>query len=85
MSLLTGEPRPADARALDEVEVIEVRRADMREVLSTNEALAEALADEASLRLSQRADALAQTAEAPEGPASRASLLHKIRAFFDLA
>jgi CRP-like cAMP-binding protein len=84
MSLLTGEPRSADVRALGEVELVEVRRAEMRELLACNEALAEALADEAAARLERRADALARAEAAAEGPASRASLLGRIRRFFDL-
>ena len=84
MSLLTGEPRSADARALDEVELIEVRRPEMKEILARNEALAEALAGEASARIERRADTLAQ-AEAPsDGQTSQASLLQRIRTFFEL-
>lgn len=85
MSLLTGEPRSADARAVDEVEVLEVRREDLREILEANGALAAALACEVSERVAQRADAFAlvdkQDGRAPEAE----SLLQRIRHLFDLA
>lgn len=84
MSLLTGDPRSADVRALDEVEVIEVRKAEMKEVLAANGALAEALAETVGRRLDQRADALAQADAGAAGPAASRSLLQRIRLFFDL-
>ena len=84
MSLLTGELRSADARAMSEVELVEVRKADMKEILDANEGLTHALADEISQRLEQRADALSDSDEEAEGPSGRTSLLHRIRRFFDL-
>ena len=84
MSLLTGEPRSADVRAVGEVELVEVRRAEMKDLLAQNAALAEAFAAEASLRLAQRADALAEDEAAPEGPMTSATLLQRIRRFFEL-
>ena len=85
MSLLTGEPRSADARAVGEVELLEVRKAEMKEALANNEALAEALARETSARLAERTVALAQADESREDPSTQASLLQKIRQFFDLS
>ena len=84
MSLLTGEPRSADAWALEEVEVVEVRKGEMRDLLECNGALAEALAHEVSARLDERTEALAQAGTEAPRPASHASLLQKIRRFFDL-
>ena len=84
MSLLTGEPRSADVRAIDEVQLIEVRRAEMKDLLAENEALAEALAHQTSLRLDQRADVLARADDKAEGPATSTSLLQRIRRFFEL-
>lgn len=84
MSLLTGEPRSADVRALEEVALVEVRKAEMKEVLAGNTALAEALARQAGTRLGERTEALARADEAPPRPASQASLLQRIRHFFDL-
>ena len=84
MSLLTGEPRSADVRAMGEVELIEVRRAEMKDLLAENEALADALATETAHRLAQRADALAASDTEAEGPMTQASLLHRIRRFFEL-
>ncbi|MEP0547518.1 MAG: mechanosensitive ion channel family protein [Rhodothermales bacterium] len=85
MALLTGEPRSADAWALDEVEVIEVRRAEMRRVLANNEALAEALAHQVSVRQEQNTKAFARTDGEPAETTEAVSLLRKIRHFFDLA
>ncbi|HIL57703.1 MAG TPA: cyclic nucleotide-binding domain-containing protein, partial [Rhodothermales bacterium] len=84
MSLLTGEPRSADVRAIGEVELIEVRRSDVKALLAENEALADALAREMSRRLEQRADALAEREDAADGPLTEASLLNRIRRFFEL-
>ena len=84
MSLLTGEPRSADVRAMGEVELVEVRRAEMKSLLAKNEELAHALATETSHRLAQRADALAASAAEAQGPMTQASLLHRIRRFFEL-
>ena len=84
MSLLTGEPRSADAYAVGEVELIEVRRPEMKELLASNEALADALAAEMALRLDQRADALARLDAEMEDAGMQASLLQRIRRFFDL-
>jgi CRP-like cAMP-binding protein len=84
MSLLTGEPRSADAHALGEVELIEVRRPEMKALLEENEVLADALAAEMSLRLDQRADALARLDAEAEDSTMQASLLGRIRRFFDL-
>ena len=83
MSLLTGEPRSADVRAVGEVEVVEVRKPEMKEILEQNEALAEALAVEVSRRMGRRADALAGLL-ADAGPDTSLSILHRIRRFFDL-
>ena len=84
MSLLTGEPRSADARAATEVELLEVRRPEMKALLADNDALADALAAEMATRLSERADALARHDAEAENPTMRASLLGRIRRFFEL-
>ena len=84
MSLLTGEPRSADAVAVGEVGLVEVRRAEMKAILDANETLAEALADEVGLRLEQRADALAEAEDDPGGTMTPTSILERIRWFFDL-
>ncbi len=84
MSLLTGEDRSADAVALSEVGVVEVRRAEMKSLLDANAALAEALAREESERLAQRADAFARAEARSRGTTTPASILQRIRRFFDL-
>lgn len=84
MSLLTGEPRSADVRAVGEVGLIEVRRAEMKEIMDRNETIAEALACVVSERLERRADALAHAEVDATGPQTPQSVLHRIRQFFDL-
>ncbi|HLA62845.1 MAG TPA: mechanosensitive ion channel family protein [Rhodothermales bacterium] len=87
MSLLTGEPRSADVWALDEVEVLEVGKGAMGDVLTNNEALAAALSRHISNRLDERSEAFASAsaaAAANGGTTAEASLLQRIRHFFDL-
>jgi small-conductance mechanosensitive channel len=84
MSLLTGEARSADAWALEEVELMEVRKAEMGEVLASNATLAEALSQQVSMRLDERSEAFAQADPEEAQPVSPASLLQKIRHFFNL-
>ena len=85
MSLLTGEPRSADVRAVGEVELLEVRRADVKGLLAENEALAEALAGVVSDRVAQRADALALVPDDGGGAEGAVPLLRRIKLFFELA
>ncbi len=84
MALLTGASRSADAVAIGEVGVIEVRKAEMKALLEANEELAEALAREESERLAQRADAFARAEADTVGPMTSVSILQRIRRFFDL-
>jgi CRP-like cAMP-binding protein len=84
MSLLTGEPRSADVRALGEVEVLEVGKAAMREVMASNDALAEALSEQMSRRADERSERLASVATGQARPESPASLLQRVRKFFEL-
>jgi CRP-like cAMP-binding protein len=84
MSLLTGDPRSADVRAMEEVEVLEVGKAAMREVMTSNDALAEALSEQMTRRTGERSEFLASVTAGPGGQESPASLLARIRRFFDL-
>jgi CRP-like cAMP-binding protein len=84
MSLLTGEARSADVCALDEVEVLEVGKAAMGEVLAGNDALAEALSRHISARLDERTEAFARATAPAARAEAQASLLQRIRQFFDL-
>ena len=84
MSLLTGEARSADVCALDEVEVLEVGKAAMGEVLAANAALAEALSRHIGARLNERSEAFARERAPAARAAAQASLLQRIRQFFDL-
>ncbi len=84
MSLLTGEPRSADVRALGEVEVLEVGKAAMAEVLNSNQALAGALSEQIARRVVERSERLAQRTAPAQDAETPASLLGRIRRFFDL-
>jgi small-conductance mechanosensitive channel/CRP-like cAMP-binding protein len=82
ISLLTGEPRSADVHALDEVEVLEVGKAAMAEVLAANEALFGKLTDQAGRRAGERSEAVARDAAATSARESPASLLQRMKRFF---
>lgn len=84
MSLLTGEARSADVFALDEVEVLEVGKAAMGEVLASNHALAESLSRHIGARLDERTEAFARETAPAARAEAQASLLQRIRHFFDL-
>ncbi len=84
MSLLTGAARSADVWAVDEVELIEVGKPAMGEVLASNGALAEALSRQVSRRLNERTEAFAQADVEEPRQAAQESLLQKIQQFFDL-
>lgn len=83
MALLTGEPRNANVSALDEVEVLEIRKSVMQELLNKNSQLAEAL----SHKLVERQAELVERARLmPEEEKRRHSqtLLHRVKGFFNL-
>ncbi len=80
MSLLTGENRSANARAIHDTEVIVVDKGLMQRLLSENPGLAEQLSEV----VAQRSRALAAHS-LPEPTIERASFLDRMRRFFDLA
>ncbi len=84
MSLLTGELRSADVWAIDEVEVLEVGKDAMREVLAANAALAERLSHDVSVRLAERSEAFAHATSTRPSDTTEVSLLRRIRQFFEL-
>jgi small-conductance mechanosensitive channel/CRP-like cAMP-binding protein len=84
MALLTGEPRNADVYALDEVEVLEIRKPIIQQLFDDNAGLAEAL----SHRITERQAELNEHARAlPEHlkQAQRETLLRRIQRFFSLS
>lgn len=81
MALLTGEPRTADVSALDEVEILEIRKPAIRRLLEENEALAEAFTDKIAERQAELAE-LAEAGEDAEQPLERSTILRRIKRFF---
>ncbi|MGA9771513.1 MAG: mechanosensitive ion channel family protein [Blastocatellia bacterium] len=83
MALLTGEPRNADVSALDEVEILEIRKSILQELLNENAQLVEAL----SHKLAERQAELAERSRAmPEAEKRMRSetLLNRVKRFFNL-
>jgi small-conductance mechanosensitive channel/CRP-like cAMP-binding protein len=83
MALFTGEPRTADVYALDEVEVLEIRKAAIEPLMHDNLQLAEAI----SRRVAERqAELVAHTRAVPEEETQQqsANILRRIKRFFSL-
>jgi small-conductance mechanosensitive channel/CRP-like cAMP-binding protein len=83
MALFTGEPRTADVYALDEVEVLEIRKAAIEPLMHDNLQLAEAI----SRRVAERqAGLIAHTRAVPEEETQQqsANILRRIKRFFSL-
>ncbi len=84
MSLLTGAPRTATIRALEDMELLVVDKAAFREILVANPGVAERLSETISRRQLELQAELAK-APAPEQEQAWANqLLGRIRQFFDL-
>jgi small-conductance mechanosensitive channel len=84
MALFTGEPRTADVYALDEVEVLEIRKAAIEPLMHNNVQLAEAI----SRRVAERqAELTAHTRAVPEAEKQEqsANILRRIKRFFSLS
>lgn len=83
MSLLTGSPRSATVRALEEVEVVAVTVAAFRQIVADNPAVLEAITGVVSRRRS-RLDAAIHEAEVEAAAHSTAhyDLLERVRLFF---
>jgi small-conductance mechanosensitive channel/CRP-like cAMP-binding protein len=83
MALLTGEPRTADVSALEETEILEIRKPALKQLLEENAQLAEAL----SHKLAERQMGLDEYSRAMpehERRAQTKSLLGRIQRFFGL-
>ena len=84
MALLTGEPRTADINALTEVEILEVRKSAIKQLLGENAQLAEAL----SRKLAERQAELQEYANETRGEQTQArtiTILGRIQRFFGLS
>ena len=84
MALFTGEPRTADVYAMDEVEVLEIRKAAIEPLMHDNAQLAEAI----SRRVAERqAELTAHTRSVPEEEKREqsANILRRIKRFFSLS
>ncbi|HVG21053.1 MAG TPA: mechanosensitive ion channel family protein [Blastocatellia bacterium] len=84
MALLTGEPRNADVYALDEVEVLEIRKPVIQQLFSENAGLAEAL----SHKITERQVGLAEHSRAMSEDVKQAqkeTVLRRIKRFFSLS
>jgi small-conductance mechanosensitive channel/CRP-like cAMP-binding protein len=84
MALFTGEPRTADVYALEEVEVLEIRKAAIESLMRDNQELAEAL----SSRVAERqAELIAHTRAVPEDEKRQqsANILRRNKRFFSLS
>jgi small-conductance mechanosensitive channel/CRP-like cAMP-binding protein len=83
MALFTGEPRTADVYAIDEVEVLEIRKAAIEPLMHDNSQLAEAI----SRRVAERqAGLIAHARAVPEDEKQQqsANILRRIKRFFSL-
>ncbi len=83
MALFTGEPRTADVTALDEVELLEIRKGCIEELLAQNEKLAEAFSARIAERQARLLEHASRTPEMEERIQPRKILL-RIKNFFRL-
>ena len=81
MALLTGEPRTADVSAIEEVEILEIRKGVIEQLLGNNAQLAEEL----SRKIADRQAELAQLTRAVAEDEKRIqtqTILRRIKGFF---
>lgn len=83
MSLLTGEPRSATVRAIEDTEVIKIQKDIFSKILSANsgisEYLGQVLAERQQQLATQRGNDSALAAATPEG------FIQKIKSFFGIS
>jgi small-conductance mechanosensitive channel/CRP-like cAMP-binding protein len=85
MALLTGEPRTADVYAVDEVEVLEIRKGVIKELFDENSGLAEALSSKIAERQAKLDQySVAASDEAEKRMQVQRSVLHRMKRFFGL-
>jgi CRP-like cAMP-binding protein len=88
MSLLTGAPRPATVRALEDTELAVLTRDVLRPVLVSDPPAAERLSQTLAARTAMRAEAMQRLAAESRPPAAEyhaSALLGSIQRFFRLA
>jgi CRP-like cAMP-binding protein len=83
MALLTGEARTADVYALDEVEVLEIRKQCIQQLLNENETLAESLSSKIAERNAENVE-YARAMQDDEKRRRTENILLKVRRFFGL-
>lgn len=81
MALFTGAPRTADVAAIEEVELLEIRKGCIENLLARNEKLAEAFSNRIAERQARLAEHAARTPEMEEQMQPR-TILRRIRQFF---
>jgi small-conductance mechanosensitive channel/CRP-like cAMP-binding protein len=87
LAMLTGEPRRADALAVEDTEALLVRREAIGPLLERNPALAEGLSALLERRIAERQSILAEAAgaaDAEQADVNRRGLLQRIRSLFGL-
>lgn len=86
LSLVTGEPRGATVRAVGDVLVLEIRKADLAPLMERNPDLAESIGNLLEQRRTARAESLSQAgrdaAESITAAPGNRSLVKRIREFF---
>jgi CRP-like cAMP-binding protein len=83
MGLFTGEPRTADVSALEEVEIVEIRKSALESLLSQNAGLAEAFSHKIAERQAELAQYSVNASEMNERLKSE-TILRRIKRFFSL-
>jgi small-conductance mechanosensitive channel/CRP-like cAMP-binding protein len=81
MSLMTGAPRVATVKTVEQTRLLEVRRDAFRGLLSARPDLVEKLGEALRVRLAERAEAMAGAGRAPP---ETADIFHRIRDFFSM-
>jgi small-conductance mechanosensitive channel/CRP-like cAMP-binding protein len=84
ISLFTGEPRTADVYAVGEVEILEIRKAIIEQLLGENEKLAEAFSHKIAERQAELAE-YSRSVVIEDHRTRSESILRRIKRFFSLS
>ncbi len=84
MALFTGEPRTADIYALEEAEVLEIRKTSIGHLFSQNAQLAEAFSHVIAERQAENRATFAHHEAAGKNATPQETILERIKAFFGL-
>jgi small-conductance mechanosensitive channel/CRP-like cAMP-binding protein len=84
MALLTGEPRNADVYAFDEVEILEIRKAVIQQLIDENNDLAEAFSQKMARRQAKLDEYSQAAPEREERMRSQQNILRRIKRFFSV-